>query len=111
MPQTAAQPNVQQDFQDLMQSRQDVVQPFDRALSGGGVIAPSDLNRPATIPSSVTELFDLQRRSFKQSWWPDCDRGLKERSSGTKAGPAKLGNRKDKPIEPPPGCSVKNRAA
>jgi poly(3-hydroxyalkanoate) synthetase len=93
-----------------MQSRQDVVQQFDRGLSGGGVIAPSDHKGPATTPSSVTELFDLQRRSFKQSWWPDCDRGLKERSSGTKAGPAKLGSKKDKPIEPPPGCYVKSRA-
>jgi len=94
-----------------MKSRQDVVQQFDHTLSGGGVIAPSDLKWPATIPSSVTELFGLQRRSLKQSWWPDCDRGLKERSSGTKAGPAKLGNRKDEPIEPQPGCAVKSRAA
>ena len=94
-----------------MQSRQDVVQQFDRGLSGGGVIAPSDHKGPATTPSSVTELFDLQRRSFKQSWWPDWDCWLKERSSRMKAGPAKLGNRKDKPIEPPPGCYVKSRAA
>jgi polyhydroxyalkanoate synthase len=75
------------------------------------VIAPSDLKWPATTPSSVPELFDFQRRYFKQSWWPDWDRWLKERSSGTKAGPAKLGNRKYKPIEPPPGRSVKIRAA
>jgi len=94
-----------------MQSGEDVVQQFDRGLSGGGVIAPSDHKGPATTPSSVTELFDLQRRSFKQSWWPDWDCWLKERSSGTKAGPAKLGNRKYKPIEPPPGRSVKIRAA
>jgi poly(3-hydroxyalkanoate) synthetase len=71
------------------------------------VIAPSDLKWPATTPSSVPELFDFQRRYFKQSWWPDWDRWLKERSSGTKAGPAKLGNRKYKPIEPPPGRSLR----
>src|SRR3954447_6744590 len=65
MPQTAVQPNVQQDFHDLMQSRHDVVQPFDRALSGGGVIAPSNLKWPAPTPSSVVELFDFQRPSSR----------------------------------------------
>ena len=94
-----------------MPSRQDIAQPFGRSLSGGGVIAPSDHKGPAPTLSSVPEFFDLQRRSFKQSGWPAWDRWRKERPSGTKAGPAKLGSRKDKPIAPPPGCSVKIRAA
>ena len=111
MPQTAAQPNVQPDFQDLMPSSPDVVQPFGRSLSGGGVIASSDHKGPATDTVVSSELFHLRRRSFKQCGWPDWDRWRKERPSGTKAAPAKLGSRKDKPIAPPPGCSVKLRAA
>ena len=94
-----------------MQSGEDVVQQFDRALSGGGVIAPSDLKWPATTPSSVPELFDFQRRYFKQSWWPDWDRWLKERSTGTKPAPATLGNTTYQPVEPAPGRYVKTRAA
>ena len=110
MPQATPQPHVQQDFQDLTRSGLDVGQPFDRALFGGGVIAPSDLRELAATPSSVPELFDLRRPFFKQSWRPDWDRGRKERSSDTKAGPTQLANRKDKAVEPP-GCSVKIRTA
>jgi hypothetical protein len=66
MSQPAAQPNGQQSFQDLMQAGQDVVQQFERALSGGNGTAPSDLRWPATTPTSVTGLFDLQHRYFDE---------------------------------------------
>jgi acetyl-CoA C-acetyltransferase len=41
------------------------------------------------------------------SWWPDWNRWLKERSTGIKAAPAKLGNRTYQPIEPAPGRYVR----
>src|SRR3954464_2431543 len=66
MSQSAPQPNPQEYLQSLMQAGQDVVQQFERALSGGAVIAASDLKWPATTPTSVMEMFDLQRRYFEQ---------------------------------------------
>ena len=45
------------------------------------------------------------------SWWPDWNRWLKERSTGIKAAPAKLGNRTYQPIEPAPGRYIKTRSA
>jgi len=49
-----------------LQAGQNVVQQFEQALSGGNVIAASDLKWPAATPTSVTEMFDLQRRYFEQ---------------------------------------------
>jgi polyhydroxyalkanoate synthase subunit PhaC len=66
MSQSAPQPNPQEYLQNLMQAGQDVVQQFERALAGGNVIAASDLKWPAATPTSVTEMFDLQRRYFEQ---------------------------------------------
>ena len=51
-----------------------------------------------------------QAQEVPGSWWPDWDRWLKERSIGTKAAPAKLGNKTYTPIEPAPGRYVKVRA-
>jgi polyhydroxyalkanoate synthase len=51
-----------------------------------------------------------QAQEVPGSWWPDWDRWLKERSTGTKAAPAKLGNKTFAPIEPAPGRYVKVRA-
>ena len=45
-----------------MQAGQELAQHFERALSGGNVIAPSDLKWPAVTPTSMTDLFDFQRR-------------------------------------------------
>jgi hypothetical protein len=111
MPQPAAQPDPQQYLQSLMQAGQEVVHQFERALSAGAVIAPSDLKWPAATPPSITDLFDLQRRYLEQmaqlwssfldevvqelgpdqirlldsivpgSWWPDWDRWLKDGAS------------------------------
>src|SRR5829696_5612043 len=66
MSQPAAQPDPQQYFQSLMQAGQEVVQQFERALSGGNAIAASDLKWPAVTPTSITDLFDLQRRYLEQ---------------------------------------------
>jgi len=66
MSQSAPQPNPQEYLQNLMQAGQNVVQQFEQALSGGNVIAASDLKWPAATPTSVTEMFDLQRRYFEQ---------------------------------------------
>jgi polyhydroxyalkanoate synthase len=66
MPQSAPQSDPQHSLQGLIQAGQDVVQQFERALSGGNVIAPSDIKWPAATPTSVTDLFDLQRRYFEQ---------------------------------------------
>src|SRR4051794_14617746 len=61
MPRSAPQPDPQQYLQSLMQAGQEVVHQFERALSGGAMIAPSDLKWPAATPTSITDLFDLQR--------------------------------------------------
>jgi len=66
MPQSAPQSDPQHSLQGLIQAGQDVVQQFERALSGGNVIAPSDIKWPAATPTSVADLFDLQRRYFEQ---------------------------------------------
>jgi len=66
MSQSAPQPNPQEYLQNLMQAGQNVVQQFEQALSSGNVIAASDLKWPAATPTSVTEMFDLQRRYFEQ---------------------------------------------
>src|SRR3954465_9982050 len=66
MPQSAPQSDPQHS-QGLIQAGQDVVQQFERALSGGNVIAPSDIQWPAATPASVTDLFDLQRRYFDEA--------------------------------------------
>src|SRR3954465_8995451 len=66
MSQSAPQPNPQEYLQNPMQAAQDVVQQFDPPPAGGNVIAASDLKWPATTPTSVTEMFALQRRYFEQ---------------------------------------------
>jgi hypothetical protein len=66
MPQSAPQSDPQHSLQGLIQAGQDLVQQFERALFGGNVIAPSDIQWPAATPTSVTDLFDLQRRYFEQ---------------------------------------------
>ena len=44
------------------------------------------------------------------SWWPDWDRWLKERSTGTTTAPAKFGSNRYQPIEPAPGRYAKFRS-
>jgi hypothetical protein len=66
MPQSAPQSDPQHSLQGLIQAGQDIVQQFECALSGDNVIASSDIKWPAATPTSVTDLFDLQRRYFEQ---------------------------------------------
>ena len=95
MPQSAPQPDPQQYLQSLMQAGQEVVQQFERALSGGAVIAPSDLKWPAATPTSITDLFDLQRRYFEQmgQLWSSFLPGLFGEERKPVAAPAKGDNR------------------
>ena len=70
MPQPAAQPHVQQSFHSLTEAGNDVVRPFERALSGSNVIPPARL-WPAVTPQSGAALSDGQRRSCElmaQPW-------------------------------------------
>jgi polyhydroxyalkanoate synthase len=66
MPQLSPHTNPQEYLQSLMQAGQEVLQQFERALSSGGAIAPSDLKWPAATPTSIADLFDLQRGYFEQ---------------------------------------------
>src|SRR3954451_20587208 len=95
MPQSAPQPDPQQYLQSLMQAGQEVVQQFEHALSGGAVIAPSDLKWPAATPTSIADLFDLQRRYFEQmgQLWSSFLPGLSSEERKPVAAPAKGDNR------------------
>ena len=112
MPQAAIQPNVEQDFQSLTQAGQDVVQQFERALSGSNVLAHSNLNWPAMTRKAITGLFNLQHRSCEQlgQLWR---RSLTSPGEEPKpaAATARCGNRKYRPLEPAPGHSGKIRNA
>src|SRR3954453_2454775 len=94
MSQSAPQPNPQEYLQNLMQVGQDIVQQFERALAGGDVIAASDLKWPAATTTSVTEMFDLQRRYFEQigQLWSSFLPGLFGEERKPVAAPAKGDN-------------------
>src|SRR4051794_1508754 len=95
MPQSAPQPDPQQYLQSLMQAGQEVVQQFERALSGGAMIAPSGLKWLAATPTSIADLFDLQRRYFEQmgQLWSSFLPGLSSEERKPVAAPAKGDNR------------------
>src|SRR5215207_3364860 len=102
MPQAAIQPNVEQDFQSLTPAGQDVIQQFERAL----------FNWPAVTRKSVTDLFNLQHRSYErmgQLWRSSLTAPGEEPKPA--AATAKRGNRKYRPLGPAPGHSGKIRDA
>src|SRR4051794_8549680 len=66
MPQSAPQPDPQQYLQSLMQAGQEVVQQFERALSGAAVTRPPDPRGAAPPPRAIGALSDPQRRYLEQ---------------------------------------------